>query len=61
MESPEERFSRIESRIVALEQEEKETIETIKAALEAAQELFKTIEFDLSSSLEQTRESVDEG
>ena len=61
METKEERFARIEKRIVTLEQEEKETIKNIKMSLDATKELLDLIERDLSAVLEKTHAWVDDG
>lgn len=61
METKEERFARIEKRIVTLEQEEKETIKSIKMSLGTTKDLLDSIERELSAVLEKTRELVDDG
>ena len=61
METKEERFARIEKRIVTLEQEEKETIKSIKMSLGTTKDLLDSIERELSAVLGKTHEFVDDG
>ena len=59
METPEERFARIENRVVVLEEEKRALTDILKKSLGEVATLFGTISEELSCSLEETSQSID--